>query len=350
MAYKRPSLPDLIGRVDQDLLSRIEGSQAALRMRSTRALATAEAGLVHGLYGYLQWLERQLFPETCDDDLLHLHSAGVPRRQEEYAVGRAAFEGSDDSVIVEGTRLQRDGHEYETTEEAVIEGGTATAEVRALEAGSDGDQEAGAELRLVSPVPGVSGQALVDENGLSGGADRESFESWRDRILLRRARIPRGGAEGDWEGWALDVPGVTRAWEDPLGMGPGSVVLRIMADDASDGPLPSQQLLDATLEYIQARKNVTAKIYVVAPDTEEFVPELTVTPDTEEVRSAASAALADLVEREGEPGGTLLISRIRSAISLAPGVEDYDLQSPTANVEHDTGVLPVWGGVTWVES
>lgn len=349
MAFKRPSLPELMGRVDQDLLSRLSGAQAALATRLTKDLAISQAGVVHGLYGYLQWLERQLFPETCDDENLHLHSAGVPRRQAALAIGVADFLGSDNAVIVAGTRLQVDGQEYETTVEAVIAAGVASAEVTALEAGVASDQVAGTELRLVSPIPGVSGQALVGAEGIKGGADLETFDSWRDRILLRRARIPRGGAQGDWEGWALEVPGVTRAWEDPLGMGPGSVVLRIMADDASDGPLPSQQLLDTTLAYIEARKNVQAQIYVVAPDTQLFIPELIVFPDTEEVRSAAAQALSDLVEREGEPGGTLLISRIRSAISLAPGVEDYDLRSPIANVEHATGVLPTWGGVQWVQ-
>lgn len=349
MAFKRPSLPELMGRVDQDLLSRLPGSQAALAVRLTKALATSEAGVAHGLYGYLQWLERQLFPETCDDDLLHLHSAGVPRRQAGKSVGPVELEGSDDAVVVAGTELQADDQEYVTTEEAVIEGGVATVEVEALEAGAAGDQVAGTELRLVSPIPGVSGTAVVGDAGILGGADLETFDSWRDRILLRRARVPRGGAEGDWEGWALEVPGVTRAWEDPRGMGPGSVVIRIMADDATDGPLPSQQLLDATLAHINSKKNVQAQVYVAAPDTEAFTPELIVMPDTEEVRSAAEQALKDLVEREGEPGGTLLISRIRAAISLAPGVDDYDLQSPTANVEHATGVLPIWGGVTWVQ-
>lgn len=349
MAFKRPSLPELIGRVDQDLLSRLPGAQAALSTRLTKALATSQAGVTHGLYGYLQWQERQLFPETCDDENLHLHSAGVPRRQAAKARGVVEFVGSDDAVIVAGTLLQVDGQEYVTTEEAVIAAGEGSAEVEAVEAGVAGDQVAGTELRLVSPIPGVSGQALVGAEGIKGGADLETFESWRDRILLRRARIPRGGAQGDWAGWALEVPGVTRAWEDPLGMGPGTVVVRIMADDASGGPLPSQQLLDAVLEHINSKKNVQAQVYVVAPDTQLFVPQLIVKPDTEATRSAASQALSDLVEHEGEPGGTLLISRIRAAISLAPGVEDYDLQWPTADVTHATGVLPIWGGVQWVQ-
>ncbi|CAP44778.1 baseplate J/gp47 family protein [Bordetella petrii] len=349
MAFKRPTLPELLTRIDQDLLSRLPGAQAELAVRTTKALAAADAGAVHGLYGYLQWLERQLFPESCDDENLSLHSAGVPRRQPAFSVGRVVFEGTDTIVIQEGTLVQRGGHEYTVTEEATISGGQATAPVRAVETGAAGDQPAGAQLSLVSPLHGVASQATVDSEGIRGGADLETYGSWRDRIMRRRARVPRGGAQGDWEGWALDVPGVTRAWEDPLGMGPGSVVVRIMADDASDGPLPSAQLLQAVWDYIESQKNVQAHVYVVAPIAVPFIPQLSVTPNTEQVRGAASQALQDLVEREGEPGGTLLISRIRSAISLAAGVEDYDLPWPTGNVPHDTGELPTWGGVQWIE-
>lgn len=348
MAFKRPSLTELIDRVDQDLLSRLPEAQAELDTRLTQALATSEAGVVHGLYGYLQWLEKQLFPETCDDDILYLHSAGVPRRGDSRAIGAVQLEGMDGEVVVSGTLLQADGQEYETTEEVTISGGTAEAPVQAVDAGAAGNQPAGTELDFVSPIPGVSGTAVVTADGLAGGADLESFDDWRDRILERRARIPRGGAAGDWEGWAMEVPGVTRAWEDPLGMGPGSVVVRIMADDADSGPLPSSQLIDTVQAYIEERKNVQAQVYVVAPDTADFAPELSVTPDTEDVRGAVEAALQDLVEREGEPGGTLLISRIRTIIGSAAGVEDYELASPTADVEYGTGVLPLWGGVTWL--
>lgn len=348
MGYKRPPLPELMARIDQDLLSRLPSKKAALAVRITQALATSQAGVTHGLYGYLQWLERQLFPETCDDDLLHLHSAGVPRRQAAKASGDVTFTGTDRAVITSGTLLQLDGLEYQTTAEATIAGGSIVAPVEAVEAGADGDQPAGAELSLVSPIPGVNSTAVVDADGLQGGADQETYNSWRDRILQRRARTPRGGAKGDWEGWALEVPGVTRAWEDPLGMGAGSVVIRIMADDAADGPLPSQQLLDAVFDYISKQKNVAAHLYVIAPTPVDFSPQLSVVPDTQEVRDAATASLQDLVEREGEPGGTLLITRVRHAISSAAGVEDYDLPWPAANVDYATGELPIWGGVTWL--
>lgn len=348
MGYKRPSLTDLMARVDQDLLSRLPGSQAALAVRVTQALATSQAGVTHGLYGYLQWLERQLFPETCDDDLVHLHSAGVPRRQAAKASGSVVFSGTNGAVIVTGTTVQVDGLEYVTTAEATISAGTATASVEAVQAGAAADQSSGAELSLVSPLPGVNSAALVGVNGLQGGADLEVPSTWRDRILRRRARVPRGGAMGDWESWALEVPGVTRAWESPRGMGAGSVVIRIMADDAADGPLPSQQLLDSVFDYITQVKNVGAHLYVIAPTPVDFAPQLAVVPDTQEVRASVAASLQDLIERENEPGGTLLITRVRHAISSAAGIEDYDLQWPMDNVIYGAGELPIWGTIQWL--
>lgn len=348
MAFKRPALPELIGRIDNDLVSRLPGAQAVLASRLTRILATGEAGVAHGLYGYLQWLEKQLFPETCDDDLLHLHSVGVPRRQASTASGPLIFAGASGAVLDAGTLVQVDGLEYQVTEDATLVGGAATVKIEALAAGSAGSQAAGVQMSLVSPVVGVSATATVGAAGITGGADIESFDSWRARIMQRRARIPRGGAEGDWAEWALQVPGVTRAWEDPMGMGPGTIVIRIVADDAADGPMPSLQLLQDVFDYIAAQRNVTAHIYVVPPVPVPFVPQLRLVPDNSGTRSAVEQALQDLVLRAGEPGGTLTISSIRTAIGTAAGVTDYELEWPTANVPHAHGHLPTWGGVEWL--
>ncbi|WP_312930104.1 baseplate J/gp47 family protein [Stutzerimonas nitrititolerans] len=348
MGFKRPALPELIERVDNDLVSRLPGSQAVLAKRLTRVLATGEAGVAHGLYGYLQWMERQLFPETCDDELLHLHSVGVPRRQASAATGPLIFTGATGAVIDAGTLAQVDGLEYRTVQDVTLVAGTATVDVEALEVGRAGSQAAGVQMTLVSPVVGVIATATVGAGGITGGADIESFDSWRDRIMLRRARIPRGGAQGDWAEWAMEVPGVTRAWEDPLGMGPGTIVIRIMADDANGGPMPSQQLLDAVYAHIASKRNVTAHVYVLAPVPAPFTPRLRVTPNNSITRAAVEQRLQDLVLREGAPGGTLLISQIRNAIGTTGGVTDYELEWPTVNVAHAHGHLPIWGGVEWL--
>ena len=348
MGFKRPSLPELIGRADNDVVSRLPGAQAELRTRLTKILAFGQSGLAHGVYGYLQWLERQLFPETCDDDLLHLHSVGVERRGASLHSGPVVFSGVDAAVIDRGTLVQLNGAEYATTADAMIVGGSVTVDVEARQPGSAGAQNAGAVLSLVEPVAGVNATATVGAAGITGGADLETFDSWRDRILARRARIPRGGAEGDWAEWALQVPGVTRAWESPLGMGPGTVVIRIMADDAADGPQPSQQLLEDVFEYIRQQRNVAAHVYVIAPALVPFAPQIRLVPDNSSTRASVERALQDLILRAGKPGGTLLISSIRNAIGTADGVADYELPTLNSNVVYNLGELPVWGGAQWI--
>jgi uncharacterized phage protein gp47/JayE len=46
--------------------------------------------------------------------------------------------------------------------------------------------------------------------------------------------------------------------------------------------------------------------------------------------------------------GTLLISRMREAISIAAGEFDHVLISPTANVSVTAGNIITMGTVTWV--
>ncbi|WP_028574364.1 baseplate J/gp47 family protein [Desulfonatronovibrio hydrogenovorans] len=349
MGFKRPSLQELVQRVDQDILGRLPETRADLDKRLGRVLAAVEAGAVHGLYGYLEWIEGQMFPQTCDDDMLHIHSAGVPRREASKASGKVVFTGEDGDIVPEDLALEADdGQEYITVETGEIQDGEAIVSVEAVEPGADGNQDAGASLSLVSPAAGIDSEAEVGEGGLDGGADRESIDGWRERILRRRERIPRGGAAGDWEDWALEVIGVTRAWEDPKGMGPGTVVVRIVADDAEDGPQPPAQLLEEVQTHIDEARNVLADVYVVAPDLIDFKPEIELSPDTPELRSMVEENVKDFVRREGRPGGKLKISRLRHAISAAGDVEDYDMQWPTEDVEYGTGELPVFEGVVWL--
>jgi uncharacterized phage protein gp47/JayE len=60
------------------------------------------------------------------------------------------------------------------------------------------------------------------------------------------------------------------------------------------------------------------------------------------------AELTDLFVREGSPGGTILLSHIREAISQATGETDHILTVPAANVVLGAGAIPVLGTVTWV--
>lgn len=71
------------------------------------------------------------------------------------------------------------------------------------------------------------------------------------------------------------------------------------------------------------------------------------TPNTAAVRAAVTAELADVVRREAMPGGTLLLSHLREAISVAAGEINNVLSTPTADVTHAPGQMPVLGTITW---
>ena len=74
---------------------------------------------------------------------------------------------------------------------------------------------------------------------------------------------------------------------------------------------------------------------------------ISVTPSTAAVRAAVEAELEDLLLREAEPGGTLYLSRIREAVSLAAGESDSTITVPSADVTKASGQIATMGVITW---
>lgn len=346
----RPTLREIIERTDAEIAGRM-GLGALLRRGVLAAISRVLAGLSHGWHGLIEWVARQQFPDTAEADELDRHATlwGVPRKPAEAAEGPVLFSGALGSAVPVGTRLQRsDGIRYETTAAVILSSGTTTAPVTALEPGETANAAPGVALTLVSPVPGVQTGTVVGAPGLLGGVDVESDDDLRERILLRIRTPPMGGREGDYVRWALEVAGVTRAWVVGNHEGWGTVGIWFVTDDDPGGLIPSAEKVEEVQAHIDERRPVTARATVFAPVAVPLDFALHVTPDDAAVRAAVENSLADLLRREAVPGGTLLLSHIREAISTTPGEEDFQLTSPTADVVAGAaGELPVMGVVTW---
>lgn len=348
MSFDRPDLATLIERAEADIETLLPDADATVRRTVLYVLARILAGGLHGLYGYLDWLAVQLFPDTCETTFLDRWASlwGVARTAATTATGSAAFTGTSGSVIPAGTALTRaDGAEYVTTAEATLADGQAVAAVAASEAGADGNTGSGTLLTLSSPVEGVNATATAGE--LAGGADAETDTSLRSRLLARIQQAPHGGADFDYVTWALEVAGVTRAWVYPQELGAGTVTVRFMMDATYSDGIPLEADVAAVQDYIDALRPVTVDLWVVAPTPVALNPTIKLSPNTAAVRAAVEAELADLIMREAEPGGTVLISHLREAVSIAVGESDHELSSPTANVGHNTGEICVLGEITW---
>lgn len=350
MPFNRPSLATLIDRIASDIASRLPGTVARLRRAMTTILGRAQAGAVHGLYGRLEWIARQILPDTCDEDVLARQAAiwKVPRKAASAATGPVVITGVDGSVAPAGTALTRgDGTEYFTAADATIVAGTATVTVTASTAGAIGDAVANTQLSFVAPIAGIDSTATVDAPGIGAGADVEDIEAWRARLLNRWQQPPKGGTSSDYKEWALEVAGVTRAWVYPKELGLGTVTVRPVTDGAPGGLIPDAPTIAAVQAHIDSVRPVTGETIVVAPTASPLDFNITLTPDTVEVRNAVQAELADLVAREAEPGGTILWSHLNEAISIAAGETDHVLNSPAANVVEATGAITTMGVITW---
>lgn len=349
MPFQRPTLTQLIGRANEDFDARLPAADSRLRRSVLDVLGRVHAGGLNGAYGYLGHIALQALPDTADYDVLlrWANIFGVSPKAAEPAVGTATLSGSNGTVVLAGAVLQRlDAVEYVTTDDVTITAGTAAAPIEAVVAGAAGMAAAGVGLTFASPVAGVASAAVVAAPGLTAGADAESEEALRGRVLERLQQPPHGGAQADYVRWAKEVPGVTRAWCYPLLNGLGTVGVTFVMDGRED-IIPEAGDVTAVEAWIAPRRPVTAAVDVFAPTPVALDLTIALTPDTPEGRLAVEAELADMLARDAEPEGTILISRIREAVSIAAGETNNVVTAPSADVTHATGELAVLGTITW---
>jgi len=351
MPFARPTLVELIERAANDFETRLPGTDARLRRSNLNVLGRVHAGAVHGLYGYLDFIARQVIPDSAEIEYLERWSNvwGVTRNPAAKATGNVTITGTNGTVIPIATQLLRsDGAEFTTDAEATIVAGVATPAATAAKAGAAGNTDVGSQLTMSAPVAGANGLVTVAAGGLASGADVETDDSLRERLLDRIQQAPHGGADFDYETWAKEVAGVTRVWVFPAELGLGTVTVRFVRDDDVASIIPDAGEVAAVQAYIDARRPVTAQVTVVAPVAVaiNFVFTL-IAPSTAAVKAAVEAELQDLLLRDASPGGTILLSHIREAISVAAGESNYTLTAPAADVAHAVGQIATFGAITW---
>ncbi len=350
MPFNRPTLQTIAARTKTDLQDSV-GTAGFYRRSVERALNGAIAGTSHQLHGHLAWIALQLDPRSADDDMverIHGEPYGVYKKAAEFTQLTFEAAGSNGTTVDIGTVWVRsDGARYTTDASVVVSGGIATLALTAEEAGDSYNCEDGDELELESPIVGMTGTGEVTAT-TNEGTDRETAEDYLVRVLARHQTPPRGGAEGDYVEWALEVAGITRAWEFPRQEGAGTVTVYVVNDEADPITVSGGKLTEVA-DYIDepGRQPSTADVYVYTPTLVEVDVTVALTPNTLAVQQAVEAELVALFERIGTPGGmTVSLSQIDEAISIAAGETSHVMTVPAADVVVPFGSLPVLGTVT----
>lgn len=350
MPFNRPTLPQLVDRIQQDFVSKLQLVSPLLRRSVVYVFGRVVAGAAHMLHGHLEYLSHQIFPDQSDDAFLVRQAAifGLSKTPATFAQGNIVCTGTNGTLIPATTLWQRsDGVEYSVDADTTIASGTATVAVTAVLAGAAGSTDPFVDLSIESPIAGVNATASVDSGGLNG-SDQESTDGLRSRLLTRLQEPPHGGDADDYVAWALEVSGVTRAWVYPLENGAGTVVVRFVRDNDSGSIFPDSGEVSDVQTFIDSVAPVTAIVTVEAPVGDVLNYTISITPDTADTRAAVTAALIDMHRRDAQPGVPTRVSRIEVAIGTAAGIEDFTLTSPSSDVSHATGHMAQQGTITWV--
>lgn len=367
MPWVTPTLRQVRTMVRDDIIAAFSGA-VNIGNSVLRVMADTNAGLGHLVLRYVDWIARQMLPDTAEREWLDRHGdiwlvnadSSTGRKSATFASGFVTATGVNGTIVPVSTPLTYAAGTitFETTLQVTLGAVPTQIPIIALDPGIDGNLAAGETITFGSTVTGLDSDAI--SLGLSGGTNEETDDELRARILLRIQQPPVGGSAVDFVNWAQDVAGVTRAWASPLEMGIGTVTVRFMMDDlrASTGGFPNAADIEDVTEYIDTVRPVAIKDrFVLSPIPEpiDFVV-TNLSPDTVAIRSAIVEAVDDMLYERAAPAHaingraqdatTIYASWVSEAIMSVAGVENFTLIMEDHPMPHG-GALAVMGTVVF---
>lgn len=377
MPWTTPALTQLRALNRDNITARLN-SGAMIPNSVLRVMSDANAGLAYLTLLYLDWQAKQLLPDTAETTFLDrfasiwLKNYGGGRKTATFASGSAIVNGIAGTVIPLGTQFTGQGAPstsssppvnvlYQSTAQITIGTGQTPINLEALTAGAVGNQDPGSIISFATGIGGTNGQVTIVT--MTGGADQETDDELRARVLLRIQQPPMGGAANDYVEWALSIPGVTRAWCSPNEMGIGTVTVRFMMDELRATPgnyltsgFPTSTDVAAVQAYINGVRPVTAQdIFVEAPIPEpiSFVLGNLNASDSGTLANI-TASVNNMILLKGAPasvnngtpvpGQTIYAAWVSDAVYQAAGVNFFDLVMADHTMPN-SGALAVLGNI-----
>lgn len=361
MPFRVPSLDQLRKLARSTIVNAVSPGGQTKRRRIEEALGSAVGGIQYLGVERLLIIWEQLWPDTATGRWLDRHGKiwGVARKDRAASKGKIKLPGLDGSLLpiveLEGVNADGETVTFTTDAETSVVGVEAFVTVTANVAGSASNLPIGSELTVTIGVPGFEGIAYVvlgdnGEEGIVGGLDLEDDEDYRARILYRIANPPQGGSAEDYVGWALEVPGITRAWCAPKANGLGTVVVFVV-DDNSDPITPTAPKLAEVQAYLAGVAPVTDYITTAAPALTAIDLTVILSPNTAAVQAAVLEELEDFFHRRelGQDEPKVHLSQIGEAIGAAEGEDWHEITVPAASPDIDDYAIPVLGTVTFLD-
>jgi len=322
-----------------------DGGDMALRLY-------AAAVQIHALWVQADYLSRQSFPQTAEGEALENHAAvrGLRRGEAVCARGKLRFytrePAATDVTVAAGTVcLTAAGTEVVTLEDGVILSGTEQCLVnaRAVEPGISGNVPAESVVFFAQAPVGVAG--CVNPQAFADGAEAETDEALRARVLNSYQKLPNGANAAYYEETVAAVDGVAAVAVLPRNRGVGTVDVVFTTAEG----LPSAALVSQVQDLLEEKREICVDVEVSAPQAVTVNVSAAVATADEADFTAVSARIRAALEAYFDGsllGKDVLRAKLGNLIYGTEGVANYSLTAPAADLAVGETQLPVLGTVT----
>jgi uncharacterized phage protein gp47/JayE len=355
MSFKRDSLAVLLDRVYANYTSLFRPFDKTPRQNLLKVFASVEAGMYHQLLGDLDFLAKQIFPDTAEGEYLREHwSNKTPPLYAIAASGDVMVTGTPNKPVPLGVVFSaKSGEHYYLNKSSRLEAnGRAIVTIKAENPGAQGNLAPGEKLSIISAIPaGIDSEAVVNGSGIIGGAEAETDEEYLSRVLATLRTPSRYGKKDDFALWARDASAeVSAAWEFKNFGVFGAVLIQVLKGNQLEGVHPVDNLAEVR-NYLD--NNAPPVLFEVrTPNIISINPSAAMLPqeDSQVSRDMAENRMRTYMQAVAKPGAKITAGALR--LSVIDGVTITDvtvkLGGSTAGVATTTILeYPYIGEISW---
>ena len=271
MALTTPTTQDVANNIIAQLEASLKQTIPVLPKSFFRVISKADAGVFILLFKYGGFMFLQDFVSSASDQETEVNGVVVVPLTE---WGRLV--GAGDPIAATSAELLIDitvtnqvgslpsgsalvnsnnGVTYLTVGSVLLDAPIVQATIIAVSdqnggngAGAIGNLDPGAIVAFANPLANVARNAVVDSQTVTG-ADAESTDAYRQRVLDRFQKRPQGGAPSDYELWGEEVAGIANIYPY-TGILPGTVDVFVESATEVDG-IPTAAQLTAVEDSIE---------------------------------------------------------------------------------------------------
>lgn len=256
-----PTLAEIRDRMNADTAYYLPGSASRPHKSLLSVLNTVFSGAIWSVYGFANWMLRQVDPLTADEAWLKIwgDKLGTPRKSAVSASGYGTFYGDETIKIPAKTLVQSiDQRRFYTAIDCYP---GELVQIIAESAGYAHNLPVSIQsLTLVNPITGVQLSLMVGE--ITGGADQESLSDWAQRINEKLDQMQQIGDADDYVRLAKSAhTAIEDAWAYGNTPRLGDITIYCLLNRDAD----VKSTLSAATSVLGLTKNVGANIFLAVP-------------------------------------------------------------------------------------